>query len=122
MIDAMSVWNGLAMASGQGGEGAGGGGDLMGMLLPMALIFGVFYIMMIRPQQRKEKERRRMIENVKKGDRVMFGGGLFGTVVNAKDQTLVIKVADNVKVEAARGAVSRVFAEGEKIGETSEGK
>ncbi len=98
---------------------ATGGGGGFGMFLPMIVIFAIFYFMMIRPQQRKEKERRLMIDNVKSGDRVLFSGGIFGTVVNAKNaHTLVIKIADNVKVEVARAAVAKVLEKGEKPGDT----
>jgi len=66
-----------------GAAPAGGG---LGMFVPMLLIFAIFYFMLIRPQQRKEKERRQMIDNVKSGDRILFSGGIFGTVTNVKDQ------------------------------------
>jgi len=95
-----------------GGEGQGGGAA---MFVPMLLIFGIFYFMLIRPQQRKEKERRKMIGDTKTGDRVMFSGGILGTVTNVKEQTFVVKIADNVKVEVARGAVNKVLEKDEKI-------
>ena len=92
-----------------------GGGGLMQMMMPMVIIIGIMYFMMIRPQQRKEKERRQMIESLKSGAKVIFGGGLVGTVTNVKDTTFVIKVADNVKVEALRASVSRVLEKGDKV-------
>jgi preprotein translocase subunit YajC len=101
----------VAMAGAPGGKSAGG---LGGMLMPMVIIFGIFYFMLIRPQQRKEKERKAMIADIKSGSRVMFSGGILGTVSNVKESTFVIKVADNVKMEVARGAVSRVLEKGEK--------
>ncbi|NQT92676.1 MAG: preprotein translocase subunit YajC [Lentisphaerae bacterium] len=104
--------NAVAMA---GPGGGGGKGSPMGMLVPMLFIFGIFYFMLIRPQQRKEKERRRMIEELKTGDRVLFSGGILGTVTNSKEQTLVLKIADNVKVEVARGAINKVLEKGEKV-------
>lgn len=84
-------------------------------MIPMVIIFAIFYFMMIRPQQRKEKERRKMIDEIKTGARVMFSGGILGTVTNVKESTFVIKIADKVKVEVARGAVSRVVEKGEKV-------
>jgi len=96
------------------------GGGMFNMMVPMILVFGILYFMMIRPQQRKEKERRAMIENLKSGTRVIFGGGLVGTVTNVKDTTFVIKIADNVKIEVLRGAVSRVIEKGEKLAEEDE--
>lgn len=96
-------------------QASGGGGGLMQMMMPMVLIIGVMYFMMIRPQQRKEKERRQMIDSLKSGAKVIFGGGLVGTVTNVKETTFVIKVADNVKVEALRASVSRVLEKGDKV-------
>ncbi|MBT3191789.1 MAG: preprotein translocase subunit YajC [Verrucomicrobia bacterium] len=86
--------------------------QFMGM---MVLIFAIMYFMMIRPQQRKDKERRELINNLKSGTRVLFGGGIVGTVTNVKDSTFIIKIADNVKIEVARGAVSRILEKGDKI-------
>ena len=90
-----------------------GGGGMMGMLIPMLLIFGLFYFMMIRPQQRKEKERQKMIAELRAGQRVLFAGGLLGTVVEARPYTFLIEIATGVRIEVARGAVSRVLKDGE---------
>ncbi len=84
---------------------AGGG---MGMFVPMLLIFAIFYFMMIRPQQRKEKERRKMIEELRAGARVVFAGGFLGTIVEAKEKTFRIEIAGDVVVEVARSAVQEV--------------
>jgi len=96
----------LAQQSGPAGLG--------NMMLPMLVIFAIMYFMLIRPQQRKERERQKLIEAVKSGDRVMFSGGILGTVVNVKEGILVIRVAEGVKIEVARGAVSRVLTKDEK--------
>ena len=86
----------------------------LGMLPFIVIMFGIFYFMIIRPQQRKEKERRKMIDEVKSGERVLFCGGMIGTVTNVKDGVFVVKIAENVKVEVARGAVTRVLEKDEK--------
>lgn len=104
----------LAMTGGPGGDSSSSGG-MMQMVVTMALIFGIFYFMLIRPQQRKEKERRAMIDAIKSGERILFSGGILGTVTNVKDSTLVVKIADNVKIEVARGAVIRVLDKDEKV-------
>lgn len=104
----------LAMAGGPAAQGAGGGAGSFGMMLPMLIIFAIMYFMLIRPQQRKEKERQQMIGAVKTGDRVLFGGGILGTVTNVKETTFVVKIADNVKVEVLRASVQRVLEKGEK--------
>jgi len=76
-------------------------------------VFGLFYFMMIRPQQRKEKERLRMIAELRAGQRVVFAGGLIGTIAEARDTTFLIEIAPKVSVEVARAAVTRVLKEGE---------
>ena len=89
------------------------GGDTFTFTGTMILMMALFYFMLIRPQRRKEKERKAMLSAVKSGDRVMFGGGLLGTVTNVKDKTVVIKIADKVKVEASRGAVTHILEKDE---------
>ena len=105
-----------------GGFGGAGGqqSNPLQMFAPMLIIFGIFYFMLIRPQQRKEKERRGMIDSVKSGDRVLFSGGILGTITNVKEGILVVKIADNVKVEIARSAVNRVLDKTEKLGKEEE--
>ncbi|MCQ2390959.1 MAG: preprotein translocase subunit YajC [Kiritimatiellae bacterium] len=87
---------------------AGQAGGGLGMFVPMLLIFAIFYFMMIRPQQRKEKERRKMIEELRAGARVVFAGGFIGTIVEAKEKTFKIEIADGVSVEVARSSVQDV--------------
>jgi preprotein translocase subunit YajC len=79
----------------------------------MVIIFALFYFMMIRPQQKREKARRAMVDSLKVGDRVMFCGGMIGVVATVKDQELVIKVSETTKVEIVRGAVIRVLGKDE---------
>ncbi len=106
----------LAMGNPSGGpQGQGGGAGLM--IGYMLIIFALFYFMMIRPQAKKEKERKRLLESIKAGDRVLFCGGMIGTIANVKDQVYVVKIAENVKVEVARGAVLRVLEKDESPGE-----
>ena len=100
----------LAQAAQQGGAAGIGG-----MLFPMILVFALFYVMMIRPQQRREKERLRMIAELRAGQRVIFAGGLIGTISEAREATFVIEIAPKVTIEVARGAVTRVLKEGEAV-------
>ncbi len=89
-------------------QGQQGGGALIG-LWPIILIFVIFYFLLIRPQQKRQKEHQRMLESLKKGDRVVTSGGIYGTVVGVKDNIIVLKIADNVKVEFAKSAVSHIL-------------
>ena len=102
-------WIGEAFAMAPGG-GEGGGGSLITSLMPLALIFVIMYLLIIRPQQKKQKEHQRMIDALNKGDKIVTNGGVHGTVVGLKEreQTLIVKIADNVKVELSRTAVARV--------------
>ena len=86
----------------------------MGMLVPMLLILAIFYFMMIRPQQRKEKERRQMIEQLRAGAKVLFAGGFIGTIVEATEKTFKIEIAPGTVVEVARGCVTDVVKDGAK--------
>ena len=106
----------VSMAGGpQSGAGQPGGQSGMLMLGYMAIIFALMYFMMIRPQAKKEKARKELIASVKSGDRILFSGGIRGTVSNVKDQTLTVKIADNVKIEIARGAVVKVLEKGDEV-------
>jgi len=81
----------------------------------LALMILIFYFILIRPQQRREKERRALLEAVKSGDRVLFGGGVIGVVTNVGERTFTIKIADKVKVEVIRGAVTQVLDKSEEV-------
>ena len=94
-----------APAAAPAAQPAAGG---MSMMIPMLLILAIFYFMMIRPQQRKEKERRQMIEELRAGAKVVFAGGLMGTIQEATEKTFKIEIAPGTVVEVARGCVSSV--------------
>jgi len=89
---------------------AAGPGSLLTSFLPLIAIVLIFYLLIIRPQNKKRKETEKMLSALKKGDRVVTIGGLHGTVQNVKDSTVVIKVDDNVKLEFLRSAVSSVIS------------
>ncbi len=94
-----------------------GGG--FGMWIPMLIIFAIFYFLMIKPQQRKEKERRQMIADLRAGARVVFAGGLIGTIVEAKETTFKIEIAGDVVIEVARNAVQGLAVEDKPAEEKS---
>jgi preprotein translocase subunit YajC len=105
----------LAMGNPAGGPQQGGGSVMM--IGYMVIIFALFYFMMIRPQAKKEKERKKLLESIKAGDRIMFCGGMIGSVASVKEQTCVVKIADNVKIEVARGAILRILDKDEAPGD-----
>ena len=75
-------------------------------LMPIIFIFGIFYFLLIRPQQKKQKEHTRMTSELKKNDEVVTNGGIHGTVVNVKDTTIILKIDDNVKIEINKSTVA----------------
>ena len=98
----------VAPAYAQAG-GAPGGFDLIS-LMPLLLIFVVFYFLLIRPQQKKMKQHRDMIGALKRGDRVLTAGGIIGTVVKIEeDNTLLVDIAKDVRVRVARSTISEVI-------------
>lgn len=82
--------------------------------LPFILIIVVLYFLMIRPQKKRQQEREKMIAGVNKGDKIITVGGLHGTVQATKDKTVIVKIADNVKVELERSAIAAVVLSSDK--------
>jgi preprotein translocase subunit YajC len=91
-------------------QGAGG----FGFLIPMLLVFGVFYLLLIRPQQRKQRELQQTIAQLKAGDKVITTGGIVGTITAVRDTSFLIRSAEKTILEIARSAVAGVDAEEEK--------
>ncbi len=86
--------------------GAGGG---FGMLLPILLFIPLLYFMMIRPQQKKQKQWQQMLASIKSGDRVTTAGGIRGVIISIKDDSIIIRVApDNLKLEVSKSAIASV--------------
>ncbi|MBN2413433.1 preprotein translocase subunit YajC [candidate division KSB1 bacterium] len=98
----------FAMA-GPSGSGSEGGGNPVMSLFPIILIFLIMYLLIFRPQAKKQKEHRRMIDSLEKGDQIVTAGGIYGTIAGLKkNNTIVIlKIADNVKIEIARSSIGQ---------------
>src|SRR5206468_2426740 len=91
--------------------GAPAGGSSITMLLPLLLI-PVLYLVMIRPQQKRQKQWQEMLGGIKAGDRVTTAGGIRGTIISIKDDVIIIKVApDGIKMEIAKSAIASVTTE-----------
>jgi len=98
---------GIVYAMGQTAQNSGAQGAASGWVsfLPIILMILIFYLILIRPQQKKEKERKKMIESLQKGDRVLTAGGIYGVIDTVKDDLYVIKIASNAKVEFSKSAI-----------------
>jgi preprotein translocase subunit YajC len=94
-------------------QGGGAEGSLMSTLVMFALIIGIFYFLILRPQQKRQKERQKLLEAVKKGDKVITAAGLHGTVAGLDEKTVLLQVADNVKMKFERSSIASIVREGE---------
>lgn len=105
----------ISSAFAQSAPAAAGGGDMMSSLtgmLPLVLMFVVLYFVMIRPQMKRQKEHRSMVDALAKGDEVATGGGLLGKVNDLNEQFLFIEIANGVVVQVQRSAVVQVLPKG----------
>jgi preprotein translocase subunit YajC len=87
-------------------SGPGGG---LGFFVPLIFIFVIMYFVMIRPQKKRQQEQQRLISSVKTGDRVVTNAGIHGLISNVKETTVIVKVADNVKIEMEKSAIASVL-------------
>src|SRR5262245_34724809 len=98
------------------GAGAGGGSDFLVQLFPLLLIFVVFYFLLIRPQQSKMKAQREMLAGVKRGDRVVTGGGIIGLVTKViGDNELQVELAEGVRVRIIKQTITDIVTRGESV-------
>lgn len=81
---------------------------MLANLFPLALIFLIFYFILIRPQQKQQKEFKKMLESLKKNDQIVTVAGIHGTIVNVKEKTFVVRIDDNAKIEIDKSAVARI--------------
>jgi len=102
--------SGLVLLQAQTGNPTG---QMISTLVTFGLVFVIFYFLIIRPQNKKQKEAQKMIEAVKKGDKVVTVGGVHGVISSVKETTVVIKVDDNTKIEFSKSAIQAVTAKGE---------
>ena len=94
----------LAMAP----SGEGGGGSLISTLIMFGAIFAIFYFMIIRPQQKRAKEKEKLLSNLQKGDKIVTSGGVHGTIAGLDEKTCLVDLGNNVKVKFERSAIASV--------------
>lgn len=94
------------MLSGSGGQE---GASPLALWMPIILIFAIMYFLIFRPQAKKQKQHQAMVQSLKKGDKVVTAGGIYGTIagIKEKEDTLIIKISENVKIEVARTSIAK---------------
>ena len=85
----------------------------LGPFVPIILLFVIFYFLLIRPQQKQQKKRQELLASLKKGQRVVTIGGLYGVIKEINDDVLTLRIADNVNIKFARGGIDRIIEEEE---------
>jgi len=103
-----------SVAWAQTGPGGGGGSGTLLSLVPFVLIFIIFYFLLILPQQKRQKKLKTMLEALKKGDKVVTSGGIWGTVTNLGKETVTLQIADNAKIKIQRESIARLRADDEE--------
>jgi preprotein translocase subunit YajC len=106
-----------AFAQTSGAAPAGGGGifSQINMLIPFIAMFAIFYFLLIRPQQKKQRELRQMLQNLKRGDRVVTSGGIYGTIVKIRNDVVHLEIAEQVRIRVNKGSIAELVAEADKV-------
>ncbi len=94
-----------------GQPGQDGGPGLSMNIILFGSIILIFYFMIIRPQQKRAKDRQRMLDGMKKGDKVITSGGIYGTIAGMDEKTVLVQIADNVKVKLDKGSIASIVSE-----------
>ena len=98
----------------------GGMGDLFNLLVPMLMVFVIFYFFMIRPQQQRMKQHKQTIDNIRRGDTVVTSGGIIGKVIKVKDDgEIEVEIAENTRVRVIKGTIAEVRVKGEPAKEAA---
>lgn len=112
----------FAAAGAAGSAPAAGGVAMMGQILPIILIFAVFYFLLIRPQQKKAKEHQAYLANLKRGDKVITSGGIYGQITGLTESAVTLEVAENVRIKVSRSSILGSALEAEKAAAAPEEK
>ena len=93
----------------QAAQQAPAGPNPLASFVPIILIFVIMYFLLFRPQMKRQKEQQRLVAALKTGDRVVTGSGIHGLISNVKERTVILKIADNVKIEVEKSAIGNVL-------------
>ncbi len=89
-------------------QAPGGMESILSSIVPFLLIIVIFYFLILRPQQKRQKERAKLLESIKRGDKIITAGGIHGTIEAIEDKTILVKVSDNVKMKMERSAITTI--------------
>jgi preprotein translocase subunit YajC len=107
-------WVGIAHAMGSiGGGDAGGAGNQLAAFVPLILMVAIFYFLLIRPQQKKQKDHRTMLSSLQKGDVIVTQGGLQGKITGITESVVTLEIAEKVRVKVQRGYIAALVSRGE---------
>lgn len=95
------------------GGGGGGADAFTGFVVPLIIVMGIFYFILIRPQLKRQRQHQSMLASLQKGDKIITTGGIHGLIVGVKDDVLVVKIAENTKVEISKSAVAGIKGKGQ---------
>jgi len=90
-------------------QGGDGGGSLISTLIMFGAIFLIFYFMIIRPQQKRSKEREKLLSNLEKGDKIVTNGGIHGIISGLEEKTALLQISENTKIKIERSAITTVL-------------
>lgn len=102
-----------AMGAPPGGAEQGDPG-IFGLLFPLILVFGIFYLLVFRPQKKQQKELQNMIQTLKKGDKILTSSGIYGQISNLDDNYATIKIDDNAKMKVLKSSIARILTDEKK--------
>ncbi len=115
-----TLFTALLQTAADSGAAPAGAGGLLTSLIPFGLIIVIFYFLVLRPQNKKQKETEKMLSALSKGDKIVTIGGIHGVIQSVKETTVVVKVDDNTRIEFSRNAISSVVGEGKAKGASKE--
>jgi preprotein translocase subunit YajC len=103
------------MAAPDAAAGSAGAGNPLISFIPFILIIAIFYFLMIRPQNKRQKETQKMLDSLKKGDRIVTIGGIHGVIQSVKEKSVIVRIDENVKVEFSRSAIASVESPAKEV-------
>jgi preprotein translocase subunit YajC len=117
IIERINLYNlGIFLFQGDGGAG------MLTSLLPFVLIIFVFYFLILRPQQKRQKEKQKLLDSIKKGDKVITSAGIYGTIEGIEDKTVLVKISDTSKVKMERASIVTIIGANDDQKQINTGK